>query len=514
MSYAERLSRKPAGYAFTMRRTLAIYVGLMVTLLLAALDQTIVATALPKVVSDLGGLTQYAWVFTAYMLTSTVSVPVYGRLGDVHGRRPLMLIAIALFLAGSALCGAAQNMTELVVFRAVQGIGAGGLFPLSLAVIGGIVPPRDRGRWQGLIGATFASASIVGPAVGGFIVDNTTWRWIFFVNLPVGGLALAAIWLTMPKRTARAEHAIDWVGAALLAAGTAALLLALVWGGVDYAWSSGHVLVALAAAVCLLAVFAFVERRAREPILPFEILRNPIVAASVACMALVGMAMFGTISYVPLFVQGVIGTSATSSGVVLTPLMLGAVVTSFVSGQLVSRTGRYRWNVVLGPLALTAGMLLLWRMNVHTTNGEAARNMVVAGIGIGSMMQVFVLSVQNAVARARIGAATALTQFARQMGATIGVTIMGAIVNSGLPAGATARGTQIHLLPRALRSPFAAALKPAFLAAACVSALVWLVAVLWVKEVTLRRSVDEVAAAEAAAGTPNPGIQETRSTRA
>src|SRR5207253_2505819 len=197
---AQRLSEHPAGYAYTLRRTLAVYVGLMVTLLLAALDQTIVATALPKVVSDLGGITQYSWVFTAYMLTSTVAVPVYGRLGDVHGRRPLMLIAVTVFLVGSALCGAAQNMTELVVFRGIQGLGAGGLFPLSLAVIGGIVPPRDRGRWQGLIGAVFASASIIGPAVGGFIVDNTTWRWIFLVNLPVGAIALVVIALTMPKR--------------------------------------------------------------------------------------------------------------------------------------------------------------------------------------------------------------------------------------------------------------------------------------------------------------------------
>src|SRR5207253_11245392 len=204
---AQRLSEHPAGYAYTLRRTLAVYVGLMVTLLLAALDQTIVATALPKVVSDLGGITQYSWVFTAYMLTSTVAVPVYGRLGDVHGRRPLMLIAVTIFLVGSALCGAAQNMTELVVFRGIQGLGAGGLFPLSLAVIGGIVPPRDRGRWQGLTGSVFVSSSIIGPAIGGLIVDNTTWRWIFFVNLPIGVIALAVISVTMPKRTVRAEHA-------------------------------------------------------------------------------------------------------------------------------------------------------------------------------------------------------------------------------------------------------------------------------------------------------------------
>jgi EmrB/QacA subfamily drug resistance transporter len=443
-------------------------------------------------------------VFTAYMLTSTVTVPLYGKLGDVYGRKNLFLIAIITFLAGSALCGIAQTMTQLVVFRAVQGIGAGGLFPLSLAVIGNIVPPRDRGRWQGLIGAVFASSSIIGPAVGGFIVDSTTWRWVFFVNLPVGGVALAVISLTMPRWRARVEHTIDWLGAGILAFGTGLLLLGLVWGGTQYPWASGEVIGVLAGAVACLLVFAVVERRAVEPILPFDVLRNPIVSGSVVCMALVGMAMFGTISYVPLFVQGVIGTSATSSGVVLTPMTLGAVCTSILTGQLVSRTGRYRWNAVFGPVVLTIGMLLLWRMNTSTTNGEAARNMVIAGIGIGSMMQVFVLSVQNAVPRSRIGSATALTQFGRQMGATLGVTIVGAIVNHGLPAGvgAGAEGSAIHRLSPALRQGLASALRPAFLTSAAIAAVVWVVAVVFVKEQTLRRTLDEVSAADAAAGAP------------
>ena len=493
MNIRERLAYQPPGYRFTIGRILAIYSGLMVTLLLAALDQTIVATALPKIVSDLGGITQYSWVFTAYMLTSTVTVPLYGKLGDVYGRKYLFLFAIATFLVGSALCGLAQGMTQLVLFRAVQGIGAGGLFPLSLAVIGNIVPPRDRGRWQGLIGAVFAASSIIGPAVGGFIVDNTTWRWVFLVNLPIGGLALVVISLTMPKRAPQTEHAIDWLGAGLLAGGTAALLMGLVWGGRQYAWTSGHVLGALGLAVVMIAAFAVVERRAPDPILPFDVLRNPVVASSVACMALVGMVMFGTISYVPLFVQGVIGTSATSSGLVLTPLMLGAVGTSIITGQLVSYTGRYRWNAVLGPVVLAAGMVLLWRMNVHTTNGEAARNMVVAGIGIGSMMQVFVLSVQNSVSRRAMGSATALTQFSRSIGATIGVTIMGAIVNQGLPkqARVAGEGFGVHRLPPALRADLANALHPAFLAAAIVSVLVWVIAVVGVKEVPLRKGFDE-----------------------
>src|SRR5580765_2418921 len=309
----------------------------MVTLLLAALDQTIVATALPRIVSDLGGLSSYSWVFTAYMLTTTVTVPLYGKLGDIYGRRPLFIASISLFLLGSALCAIAQNMTELVAFRAVQGLGGGGIFPLALATIGNIVPPRDRGRYQGLIGATFAAASIAGPAIGGFIVDNASWRWIFLINLPVGALALLVVLLAMPKRSARREHPLDLGGSGLLAAGTACLLLGLVWGGRQYAWLSPQVLGALAAAGLLLAAFAFVERRVREPILPFELLRRSEVAAGVACMGLVGMALFG---------QGVIGTSATSSGVVLTPFMLAAVCTSMLSGQWVSRTGHYRANAL------------------------------------------------------------------------------------------------------------------------------------------------------------------------
>src|SRR5437868_12951790 len=223
----------------------------MVRLLLAALDQTIVATALPRIVGDLGGITQYSWVFTAYMLTSTVTVPLYGKLGDAYGRKNLFLFAIVVFLLGSALCGAATSMTQLVVFRAIQGIGGGGVFPLSLAVIGNIVPPRDRGRWQGLIGAVFAASSIIGPAVGGFIVDSTTWRWVFLVNLPVGGVALAVIAVTMPRRAPLKEHSIDWLGAGVLAAGTGALLLGLVWGGRQYPWTSGHVVGALAGAAVL-----------------------------------------------------------------------------------------------------------------------------------------------------------------------------------------------------------------------------------------------------------------------
>jgi predicted MFS family arabinose efflux permease len=299
------------------------------------------------------------------------------------------------------------------------------------------------------------------------------------------------ILVTMPKRPYRQEHSIDWLGAAVLALGTTALLLGLVWGGQDHPWLSWQVLGALAAAALLLALFWWVELLAREPILPFALLRNQTVASSVACMGLVGAAMFGTISFVPLFVQGVIGTSATSSGVVLTPLLLGAVTTSFLSGQIVSRTGRYRPNTLIGPVVLGIGELLLWRMGVSTTNAEAARNMVIAGIGLGMMMQIFVLSVQNSVSRAQMGSATALTQFSRSIGATLGVTLMGVIVNQRLPPSVNTQGAVIHRLPAAGRVALANALHPAFLLAAVLCGLVFLISLLWVREVPLRHELEE-----------------------
>jgi MFS family permease len=373
-------------------------------------------------------------------------------------------------------------------------------------MVGMIVPPRDRGRYQGLIGSVFAAASIIGPLIGGFIVDNASWRWIFYVNLPIGGVALTVILITMPKRRMKHEHYIDWLGAGILALGTSSLLLGLVWGGRDYPWLSAHVLGALAASVVLLTLFGLWERRVPEPIIPFHLLRNQTVAASVACMAFVGMAMFGTISYVPLFVQGVIGTSATSSGVVLTPLLLGAVTTSFISGQIVSRTGRYRPNTLLGPLILGAGELLLWRLSVDATNAQAARAMVIAGIGLGLMMQIFVLSVQNSVSRAEMGTATALTQFSRSIGATLGVTLMGVIVNQGLPPSVREHGTVIHRLPPAGREALANALHPAFLLAAGVCGLVFLISLLWVREVPLRHGFEDVTVGDETSPQP-AGVQ-------
>jgi EmrB/QacA subfamily drug resistance transporter len=485
---AQRLRRTPDGYRYSIGRVLVIFSGLMVTIVLAALDQTIVATALPHVVSDIGGLASYSWVFSAYLLFQTATVPIYGKLGDVYGRRTMIMIAISVFVVGSALCGLAQSMQELVLFRCVQGLGAGGLTPLALATVGELIPPRDRGRYQGLIGAAFGSASILGPALGGLIVDNTTWRWIFYVNAPIAGVALLMIASTMPRPARRRVHSVDYAGAVLLALGIGALLLGLIWGGKTYPWASAHVVGAVSVALVLLCAFAAQERRARETILPFEMLRSATVAAGATCMALAALCQFGLIAYVPLFAQGVVGVSATSSGVVLTPLMLGAVAASVTAGQVISRTGRYRHIMLAAPLVLAAGMTLLWQMDVHTTIGEAARNMFVCGLGLGLMMPVFVIAAQNATPHRMIGATTGFMQFSRSMGTTFGAAVFGVIVNQGLPASVRGK-TIVHRLSPRGRTQLSDAIHPGFVLGAILCVAIFMVVFRGIDEKPLRRSV-------------------------
>jgi EmrB/QacA subfamily drug resistance transporter len=491
MTLRERLAATPPGYRYTLGRVLAVYGALMVTLFFAALDQTIVVTALPRIVEDLGGLTSYSWIVTAYMLALTVTVPLYGKLVDVHGARVPFLAAIALFLAGSALCGAAQTMPQLVAYRVVQGIGAGGLVPLALSTVGGLVPARERGRYQGLTGATFAAAAIGGPPLGGVIVDTIGWRWIFLVNLPLAALALGAIWVAMPREARRRERSIDWLGAAVLAAGTAALLLGLVWGGHEFPWGSAEVIGVFAAACALLVAFCLVERRVRETILPFGILRNRTAGVATLALALLGMTILGTIVYVPLFVQGVLDRSATSAGVIVVPFVLSAVCASVGSGWWVSRTGRYKANAVVGLAVLAAGLLLVWRMDEATGGGEVARNAVVAGLGVGLAMQVLIVAVQNTVPLETMGSATALGHFSRSIGGTLGVTVMGAIATRDLRGDPDVRGPLPEHLPLLVRHELAVAVRPAFLFAACVCLAALVLVAVGLREEPLRRSVEE-----------------------
>jgi EmrB/QacA subfamily drug resistance transporter len=492
-AWRTRLAETPPGYPHSRGRTLAVYAGLMTVILIASLDQTIVATALPHIVADLGGLASYSWVFSIFLLAQAITIPIYGKLGDLYGRRKLLLIAISIFVGSSALCGFAHSMGQLVAFRGLQGIGAGGLVPLVQAVVGEIVPPRDRGKYQGLISSAYAASAVMGPAVGGLIVDNASWRWIFYVNVPVGGLALAVIGATMPRiATPSRRHAIDFTGAGLLAIGTGALLLGLIWAGDGTPQSSTKIAVAFAAAAAALFAFVRVERRTEDPILPLRLLRQRTVATGAFSTFIAAMCMFGTVAFVPLFAQRVIGISATSSGVVLTPFTFGAVTASIASGQWIARTGRYRASALCGAVVLGLAMFLLWRMNVTTTTFEAARNMVLGGLGMGLLMNVFVVSSQNAVPRRIIGTTTALLQFARAVGTSVGVTLFGVIIAQGLPPAIARHRTEAHRLSPAHRLELANALHPAFLMATISCAVMFLAIFFGLEQRPLRDTVDEL----------------------
>ncbi len=488
-----KLAGRPPGYQLTLGRVLAIYAGLMLVTVLAALDQTIVATATPTIVTDIGGLSVYSWVFTAYMLAGVATIPLYGKLGDLYGRRRVLVVAVSIFLIGSALCAAAPSMPFLIAFRVVQGVGAGGLIPMSMATIAAIVPLRERGKFDGFIGAGYALGSIAGPLVGGLIVDHASWRWIFSVNLPIGAVALAVILATAPGLSERRRHSLDWRGAAILAVASSSLLLGLVRAGRDYGWGDPNVLIPLAVAAAAAGGFVLIERRASEPIVPLGLVRTRTIATSLVCIAFSGLAMFGAIAYLPLFVQGAMGVSATLSGLALIPMMLGHSSASVISGFWISRTGRLRPNALAGPVVLAIGTALLWRLTVHSSIGEAARDMVIAGIGIGLMNQVFLLSIQNTVPHRLLGTASALVQFFRVIGGSVGVAALGTIVNRGLPAGSRIASSPLPGggTTAAERLILARAVHPVFLAITC-AALVVLVTAAWgIREMPLRRSVEE-----------------------
>jgi EmrB/QacA subfamily drug resistance transporter len=411
---------------------LVTFGAIMLATLLAALDQTIVATALPKIVSDLNGFEHLSWVVTAYLISSTVTVPLYGKLSDLYGRRRLFLVAISVFLAGSALCGAAQSMGELIAFRALQGIGAGGLIPLSQAAIADLFPPRERGRYQGYISGMWAIAAVAGPLLGGTLADHASWRWIFYINLPLGLLALVVVVRTMRTQTHITEHRIDYLGAALLSGAITAILLATVWGGTSYPWGSWEVIGTAAAGLALALAFALVERRTPEPLLPLELFKNRIVAVSCAAGLVIGALLFAVTIYAPVFMQDVLGSSATNSGALLIPLSAGWVVSSVIVGQLVARTGRYRIWPILGSTLVLLGMVLLSTLGTGSTLASVSAYLVLVGIGMGVMFQVYVIAAQNAVPVNQIGVTTGQLNFFRSMGGSFAVAGLGALLTSRL----------------------------------------------------------------------------------
>ncbi|HEY4278900.1 MAG TPA: MDR family MFS transporter, partial [Conexibacter sp.] len=413
-------------------RVRAVFAGLMLAMLLAALDQTIVATALPTIVGDLGGLEHISWVTTAYLLASTASTPLYGKLGDLYGRKHVFEVAIVIFLVGSALCGLSESMLELILFRALQGLGGGGLIVGAQSIIGDVVSPRERGRYQGLFGAVFGVASVAGPLLGGFFVEQLSWRWIFYVNIPIGALALFVVAAVLPATATRREHAIDWLGSALMTAGVSCLILFLSLGGTTQPWGSPQSLALAAGGLVLTSLFVVVERRGEEPILPPRLFSNRIFAVASAVGFIVGFGLFGAVTFLPLFLQVVNGASPTASGLQLVPLMLGLIVTSVASGQVIARTGRYRRFPIAGTGLMAIGFFLLSRMDEGTTAVYRSEAMLVLGLGLGMTMQVLVLAVQNAVEYRDLGVATSGATLFRFVGGSLGTATFGAIFSNRL----------------------------------------------------------------------------------
>ncbi|UQX86973.1 MFS transporter [Jatrophihabitans telluris] len=415
---------------FTHRQILVIMSGLMMGMFLASLDQTIVSTALPTIVGDFHRTDLLSWVITSYLLASTASTPLWGKAGDLYGRKRVFQLAIVVFLLGSMLCGASQNMFELIAFRGVQGIGGGGLISLVFAIIGDVIPPRERGRYQGYFGAVFGVSSVVGPLAGGFAVDNLSWHYIFYINLPLGIAALIVTnrVLHLPKRTR--EVNIDWWGALLLVAGVSAILLATQSGGTDYPWGSWQIIGLFILGAILLAGFGVREHLAREPILPLELFRLQIFTVSNTIAFISGVAMFGALAFLPQYMQLVHGVSATVSGLLLLPLLIGLLVMSIGSGRYISRTGRYRWFPLAGTVLVTLGLWLLTHIGAHTSLAVVGLYILVFGAGLGLFIQVLTLVVQNAVPMRQMGVATSSVTFFRSMGGAIGASALGAVLTA------------------------------------------------------------------------------------
>ncbi|MGI8694553.1 MAG: MDR family MFS transporter [Geodermatophilaceae bacterium] len=414
------------------KQIVLVMVGVMSGMLLAALDQSIVGTALPTITSELGGLDKLSWVVTAYLLTATAVTPLWGKISDLYGRRLIFQIAISIFLIGSALCGFSQTIEQLIAFRALQGIGGGGLFSIALSIIGDVIAPRNRGRYQGYFGAVFGVSSVAGPLLGGFFTDGPGWRWIFYINLPIGiaALFITSAVLTMP--VIKREHKIDYLGAAAVVGAVTSLLLYLEWRGRDYGWAEGGALILLGLAVALTAAFIVIELRAVEPIIPMQLFANPTFRIGNIFGFCAGVAMFGAIVFLPLYLQAVQGYSATRSGLAMLPVVLGLLSSSVVAGLLMSKTGRYKIFPVVGSALLVVALLLMSTLAVDTPYWRIGVFMLVFGVGLGMTMQTLVTAIQNDVPHRDMGAATGSTTFFRQMGAAIGTAVFGAVLGSQL----------------------------------------------------------------------------------
>ncbi|GAC1323594.1 MAG: hypothetical protein NVSMB13_03740 [Mycobacteriales bacterium] len=506
----------PAATQLTHKQILVVFSGLMLGMFLAALDQTIVATALPTIVGELHGLNHLSWVVTAYLLTSTASTPLYGKISDIYGRKIVFQFAIALFIVGSVLAGFSSSMNELIAFRAVQGLGGGGLLTLALAIVGDVVSPRERGRYQGYFGAVFGVSSVAGPLLGGFFTEGPGWPWIFFINVPLGLIALAVTTTVLKLPVHRTEHTIDYVGAALLVAGVSALLLVTVWGGTQYAWGSGTILGLAVAGLVLIGVFLFWESRVPEPILPLRLFRIRTFSVGVAVSAIVGCGMFGAIIFLPLYMQVVKGATPTASGLYLLPLMVGVLGTSITSGRIISKIGRYRPFPIAGTAVMAFGFYLLTHLGLHTSQWLISAYIFVIGVGLGGVMQVLVLALQNSVGYRDLGVATSSASFFRSLGGAFGTSVFGAVLSSRLahylPAGQARGATSvsprtIHLLPPQVQGVvldgFVKALHSVFWVAVPVAALAFLLTLL-LEDVQLRET-SGLAGQEAAAGVPGGG---------
>jgi EmrB/QacA subfamily drug resistance transporter len=503
----------PAPATRTRREVLVVFVALMLAVLLAALDGTIVATALPTITAELGGLNQLSWVVTGYLLASTISTPIYGKLGDLYGRKRVFQAAIVIFLIGSALCGQAQGMGELIAFRTLQGLGGGGLIVLAQAIIGDIVSPRDRGRYQGIFGAVFGVSSVAGPLIGGFLVDNASWRWIFYVNIPIGIVALAVIAVALRVPEQRREARIDVLGTILLSLAAGCFVLATSLGGQTYGWGSWQIVGLGVVTVVATAVLIPVEKRAAEPVLPMSLFSSRVFTVAAAIGFIVGFGLFGATTYLPLFLQIVTGASPTASGLELLPLILGLLVTSIGSGQIIARWGHYRPFPIAGTALMVVGFWRLSTLEPSTSGLERALDMVILGLGIGLVMQVLVLAVQNDVDYRNLGVATSGATFFRSIGGCFGVAICGAIFSnrlaaelshlSGLPSSVGAgRVTRemVAQLPPAARAAFvgayADALTTVFAVCAPIAALAF--ALSWLlPEKPLRRTIEATGVGEA-----------------